>query len=580
MQQPWFTAFQQRDDLTPYGDNALGLFALAMKFGLDDLATVAADSLTDGNDDKKCDIVYVERSEGVAVIAQCYFSQKQKREAPSNKAADLNTAVTWLLQTPIQDLPEKLKPSAQQLREGVAEGEIQNLHIWYIHNLPQSANVGREIEAVERSAQAAIRNKFPNQEVRISSLEVGQGTFQTWYGDTQSQILVNDTFNIDVASGFEIEGPKWKAYVTALSARFLYDTYKTYETRLFSANVREYLGSRKSDSNINSGIKNTAEHDPEDFWVFNNGLTILVNKYSVKEKGQKQQLTVSGMSIVNGAQTTGAIGTLDRLPHDGIVVPVRFVQTKNSELVLSIVQFNNYQNKITASDFRSTDNIQRRLKDEFTKIPRSEYNGGRRGSSGDAIRRQPNLIPSYTVGQALAALHGDPIVAYNQRSEIWSNDRLYSKYFNEETTAAHIVFAYGLLRAVENKKMQLANKDKSGNGLTDVEKSQLAFFRKRGSIYLLVSAISSCIETISGRHVPNRYRLAFKENLSPTESEGIWAEIVDVAISFCAKLEDAFTDGLKNTDKVGKAVQTFSELMHATAIPNANVYKKFAARIR
>ena len=551
-----------------------------MKFGLDDLATVAADSLTDGNDDKKCDIIYVDRAEGVAVIAQCYFSQKVKKEAPSNKASDLNTAVTWLLQTPIKDLPEKLKSPALQLREGISEGEIQDLHIWYIHNLPQSKNVGRELEAVERSAQAAIKNEYPNQAVRISGREVGQQTFEIWYDDTQSQILVNDTFNIEVTSQFEIEGPKWKAYVTVLHAKFLHDTYKTYETRLFSANVREYLGSRKSDSNINFGIKNTAQHDPQDFWVFNNGLTILVNKYTLDEKDSKKHLTVSGMSIVNGAQTTGAIGTLDNPPDEGIVVPVRFVETKSSELVLSIVQFNNSQNKITASDFRSTDNVQRRLKEEFTKIPKSEYNGGRRGSSGDAIRRRPNLLPSYTVGQALATLHGDPIVAYNQKSEIWSNDRLYSKYFNEETSAAHIVFAYGLLRAVENKKMQLVNKDKNGEGLTDAEKNQLSFFRKRGSIYLLVSAISSCIETFSGKHIPNRFRLSFDEKVSPIEFSGIWAEIVEVAVAFCSKLEDAISDGLKNADKVSKAIQTFSELMQATAIPNADVYKKFSTRIR
>jgi AIPR protein len=578
--QPWFTAFKQRDDLQPYGDNALGLFALAMKFGLDDLATVAADSLTDANDDKKCDIIYVDRTEGVSVIAQCYFSQKTKKEAPSSKASDLNTAVTWLLQTPLKDLPEKLRSPALQLREGIREGEIKDLHIWYIHNLPESINVGRELEAVERTAQSAIRSEYPNQAIRISGREVGQQTFEMWYADTQSQILVNETFNIDVVSGFEITGPKWKAYVTSLPATFLYDTYKKYETRLFSANVREYLGSRKSDSNINFGIKNTAEHDHEDFWVFNNGLTILVNKYSFEEKGVKKRLNVSGMSIVNGAQTTGAIGTLDRPPNVGMLVPVRFVETNSSELVRSIVQFNNSQNKITASDFRSADIVQRRLKEEFAKIPKSEYDGGRRGSSGDAIRRRPNLLPSYTVGQALAALHGDPIVAYNQKSEIWSNDRLYSKYFNEETTAAHIIFAYGLLRAVENKKMQLVDKDKEGAGLTDAEKIQLSFFRKRGSIYLLVSAISSCIETFSGKHVPNRFRLSFKERTSPVDSQEIWAEIVEVAVSFCSKLEDAISDGLKNADKVSKAIQTYGELMQATAIPNADVYKKFAVHIR
>ncbi len=146
--QPWFTTFKQRIDLLPFGDNALGLFALAMKFGVDDLATVAADALTDGNDDKKCDIIYVDRTEGIAVVVQCYYCQKNKKEAPRNKASDLNTAITWLLQTPFADLPERLKSPALQLREGISEGEVKELHIWYVHNLPQSDNVARELEAV------------------------------------------------------------------------------------------------------------------------------------------------------------------------------------------------------------------------------------------------------------------------------------------------------------------------------------------------------------------------------------------------------------------------------------------------
>ena len=42
----WLQAFNNRSDLQQYGDNALGLFALALRFGVDDLATVAANSPT------------------------------------------------------------------------------------------------------------------------------------------------------------------------------------------------------------------------------------------------------------------------------------------------------------------------------------------------------------------------------------------------------------------------------------------------------------------------------------------------------------------------------------------------------
>jgi hypothetical protein len=345
--------------------------------------------------------------------------------------------------------------------------------------------------------------------------------------------------------------------------------------------VREYLGSIKSDSNINFGIKNTAEKEPEDFWVFNNGLTVLVNKYTVTEKFGKKNLTIAGMSIVNGAQTTGAIGSLKKIPQEKLYIPVRFVQTQSPDLVLSIVQYNNSQNKITASDFRSTDKIQRKLKEQFVKIPNAEYTGGRRGSYGDVIVRRPNLLPSYTVGQALAAFHGDPIVAYNQKTDIWVSDKLYSKYFSDDTTAAHIVFAYGLLRAVETKKMYLVNKAKGAeDNLTDAEQQQLGFLRKRGSIYLLVSAISSCLEIFRGGRLPNTFRLSFGDRTSPEESMKTWSAIVEIAASFCNQLDGAISDGLKNLEKVNAAITTFRSLVLATAAANSVIYKRFASHTK
>lgn len=318
------------------------------------------------------------------------------------------------------------------------------------------------------------------------------------------------------------------------------------------------------------------------FWVFNNGLTVLVNSYEKPDNNQrgKKQLKISGISIVNGAQTTGAIGSLKKSPSDEVRVPVRFVQTSNSDLVQNIVQFNNSQNKVTASDFRSTDKIQKRLKNEIMVIPNAEYEGGRRGGFGDAIKRRQNFLPSYTVGQSLAALHGDPVTAYNQKTDIWINDRLYSKYFNEDTTGAHIVFAYSLLRAVENRKLILMNKAKKGDAnLTQSEDKQITFLRKRGSIYLLVSAIAACLEVFLGRRIPNLYRISFGIQVSPHEAQKIWSEIVDVTAPLSAQLEEAVNDGLKSIERVNTVMQKFQGLIEVTADANEKKYRTFQAQV-
>jgi hypothetical protein len=257
------------------------------------------------------------------------------------------------------------------------------------------------MSVVTTSAAAALKAQFPSAVVRVSAKEVGNETLSDWYADSLSPILVDEQFNVVVKDGFEIQADQWSAFVTALPASFLYRLYKKHKTKLFSANVRDYLGSRKTDQNINYGIKQTAEQSPDNFWVFNNGLTMLVNEFRFPgRKDGGARLTIRGLSIVNGAQTTGAIGSLKKLPDPSAFVPVRLIKTANRDVIYDVIRYNNSQNKVTAPDFRSTDRVQKRLKEEMTRVPNAEYEGGRRGGHEDIIRRRANLLPSNTVGQA------------------------------------------------------------------------------------------------------------------------------------------------------------------------------------
>ncbi|WP_217351300.1 AIPR family protein [Azoarcus sp. DN11] len=578
-QSTWQAALEARDDLEQYGDNAIGLFALALRFALDDIHSVAAESVTDGNDDKKCDLIFIDREEGVAVIAQCYFSSKDKRSAPANKASDLNTAVAWLLQREVAALPERLRSAATELRSAISDGAIQRFETWYVHNLPESTNVDDELSTVAATAKTVIDALHPASRVSISTAEIGRGTLEAWYLETLSPILVNDEVKIDVESGFALNTGAWSAYVTAVPARVLHRLYNKHKTRLFSANVRDYLGSRRSDANINNGIKRTAQSSPADFWVFNNGITVLTHHFEEVVVKGRRQLLVRGVSIVNGAQTTGAIGSLTKAPDSTALVPARFVQTSKPELIYDIIQYNNSQNKVTASDFRSTDRIQKRLREEVAAIPNAKYEGGRRGGHKDVIERNKNLLPSYTVGQALAAFHQEPLTAYNLKSEIWVSDQTYARFFNDDTTGAHLVLCYALLRAVEETKRSLVGKSKSEAGLTAQETQLLSYFRHRGSTYLFVSAIASCMETFVGRRIPVPARISFGQKTSPKQATQHWAEVVRLVSPFCQQLVDALSDGLKSNERAQKAITTFRSLVQATSGANADAYKRFAKSV-
>jgi hypothetical protein len=569
----WESAYKTLDDLAVYKDNALGLFALGLRFGLDDLSSIGVDAVTDGSDDKKLDIVFINSEEEYVVIAQCYYSSKGKPTAPSNKASDLNTGVAWLLQRNIADVPDRIKSAAINLRQSIKDGTIKDVYLWYVHNLPESHHVENELITVQQTTEAMLMREYPDLKVEISHKEVGTNTLQDWYEDCRTPILINETVKFDTIGGYEINGSGWTSYSTAVQARDLARLYKKHKTKIFSANIRDYLGSRKSDSNINNGIKQTVENDPLDFWAFNNGLTVLTHSYIANGKS----VEIKGLSIVNGAQTTGAIGSLSKLPDSKAMVQARFiaVDTSSEYLIENIIRYNNSQNKVEAADFRSTDKIQKRLKEEFSLIPEAEYEGGRRGSFSDVIRRRPSLLGSYTVGQALAAFHGDPITAYNKKAGIWINNKTYDKLFNESTKASHIVCAYGLARAIENKKKQLQTK----NNLTRDDEKTLSFLRKRGAIFLTTYALAYCLETILDRSVPNLFRISFGNNCSPQQAIENWQEMISILIPFAEHLNPAIEKGLKNSNEIDQAVRTFNSLAKSTRLFNAEAFEKFKAKI-
>ncbi len=571
-------AFEARDDLIQFGSSALMLFALQMKYNIEDISTIAVNSLTEGSDDKKVDLVYIDAESGFAVIAQSYISSNfNKKEAPSNKASDLNTAISWLFNRPIEALPITIKSHADELRNAIQEGLISSIYIWYIHNLPESQNVANELITVEGSAKSFISSKYGTPGIEIQAQEIGVYTLNEWYQSLSNPILINKDFRLPIKGGFEIESDDWSAFVTSIPARWLYEQFQEYKTKLFSANVRDYLGSRKTDKNINSGIKQTIYSDPSHFWVYNNGITALVLDYDPEFSKGKSAIKFKGISIVNGAQTTGAIGNLNSPPDSSAMVQIRFIKCKNVNTVYDIVKYNNSQNKINAPDFRSNDSVQRRLLTEFEKIPSIRYLP-RRGGHKDLIQRRSDVLPSVSAGQALASIHKDPDVAYHKKTNIWESDTLYSKYFNDQTTARHILFAHSLIRAIESKKISLLNKIKSGD-LTEIESKQLEFYRKRGSIFMMASALARSFEIFLDKPIPNYFRLTFNENLDINQAIKLWHPLIEVSSSFSQPLMDGLSDGFRNKNAVNNAIQTFQSLISSTKQVNSQIYNKFKKKV-
>lgn len=578
----WEAAFTTMRENYALTDDSIGVFALNLRFGLDDIRTIASEAITGGGDDKKCDVLYVDKERQIAVIAQCYIAKTAKAAAPANKASDLNTALTWLLSQGMEALPDSLKGRADELRSAVRSGDIKQFYIWYVHNLPGSINVMNELQAVEQTARVALNSYTLGSDINIFAQEISGPELERLYNQAERTVIVTDEIETVIPGSVEVSGKDWSSLMTTVKGEWLNSLFHNYKTDLFSANLRGYLGSRDSDSNINNGIKTTAQEEPSNFYVYNNGITALVLDYSVGKKSRGlQKLTIKGISIVNGAQTTGSLSSIAGKLSPDLQVAIRFVKAMREDIVENVVRFNNSQNKLQAADFRSTDPIQERLRTEFAAIPDADYEGGRRGGANDAIKRSKFTIPSYTVGQSLAAFHGDPVTAYDKKSELWTNEKNYRQIFTDRTTARHIVFCYSLLDAITKKKIALVQKERADpTSLTTVDAGTLNFLNKKGATYLVVHAIAQCMETILGRSIPNKSDLHFSKNVSPDQAEAIWAPIVEVMLSLSSHLEGAFSRNRISTDTVSKAIPGFVGILASIANLQADNFSKFAANVK
>jgi AIPR protein len=61
----------------------------------------------------------------------------------------------------------------------------------------------------------------------------------------------------------------------------------------------------------------------------------------LKYDEENKLLILQGISIVNGAQTTGAIGSLDSAPSSNVNVQARFIVCSSTETIQSIIRYNN-----------------------------------------------------------------------------------------------------------------------------------------------------------------------------------------------------------------------------------------------
>ena len=148
---------------------------------------------------------------------------------------------------------------------------------------------------------------------------------------------------------------------------------------IYAMNIREFIG----DTATNKVIIDTALHNAHNFFYFNNGISAVATKIEADE--EHNTLRCDGFSIINGAQTvrsiTKAFAKKANYPDDfkdcyptqcDVLIRITEIAYDKSDdegdFITNIIRYNNTQNAIKASDFRSNDPVQRQLHDKFAKL--------------------------------------------------------------------------------------------------------------------------------------------------------------------------------------------------------------------
>jgi hypothetical protein len=151
-----------------------------------------------------------------------------------------------------------------------------------------------------------------------------------------------------------------KTLLSVVKGNALVNLYRKEKDSLFAYNIRSFLGKR-----VNRELVDTAKYGPSDFYYFNNGVSAICTRIEHKHDNVYR---FHDFQIINGAQTVGSLHAVrDLSPECEVLLRITEGASVKTEKGFNadIIRYNNTQNVVKASDFRSNDKIQYWLEDKL-----------------------------------------------------------------------------------------------------------------------------------------------------------------------------------------------------------------------
>ena len=360
----------QKDYEVKMASRALAAFTLFQLGNIDDKE--AGEGVCDSTKDGGIDGICVNHSEKIVVVVQSKFNQSGGgtwtkddflafKDACEKLQGEQYNKFDTILQEKKNDIAIALSSFDYKFifamthtgKRGAAESILVDMQNWQ----------------KELNSAALMEENTPDEDLAFQVHLVSAEDLQHWLQSGSRQSIDLDEVEIE-RYGF-IDEP-YKAFYGVVSGDQIGDWWKSHGTRLFTKNIRNSLGKTE----VNEAIKSTAGDQPELFWFFNNGITLLVKEIEPHRKNsnrgpERGLFKFRDISVINGAQTVSSLGLLidslgDKLSK--IKISARFIKIHDDQDNLisnSITKANNFQNRVLGRDFASQRPEQHRLAKEL-----------------------------------------------------------------------------------------------------------------------------------------------------------------------------------------------------------------------
>lgn len=336
--------------------------AIIMRCGISE--DVAGQCITDGYHDMGIDAVYNDITQKKLILVQSKWRKEGTGSVSQEEAMAFVQGIKRILTFDFDGCNSKLMSKKTEITTALRDMNYQ-IEMIFSHTGNQSMN-----DYALRPVNGLLTNV--NGDELTELLVFSEIKLQDIYeylanGQNQDNIILDDV----LLSNWGVLDSPLKAYYGIIPASSLGEWYKEYGNRLFAKNIRYYKGSTE----VNQGIKNVLKAEPDKFFYYNNGIKVLCRKITRKVAYSTDRtmglFTLEGVSLVNGAQTTGAIGAVfseDPNAVSNVNVFIQMIDLGESDeaQAVQITKLSNTQNRIEGKDFASLDPQQERLRMELS----------------------------------------------------------------------------------------------------------------------------------------------------------------------------------------------------------------------